>query len=120
MHAVAMAMINGMSKEARAKYPGAASYEPPAYTPSEDAPLRIGTIDTELHYTPHYDVYLHTCGSWSAYLRNKNVRPLLQIAVALRIVLEIVVCPLNQGDTCVVDFEAAHEDRGIHECGSLN
>ena len=53
MHAVAMAMINGVSEEeARAKYPGAASYEPPAYTPSEDAPLRIGTIDTELHYTP--------------------------------------------------------------------
>lgn len=56
----------------------------------------------------------------TAYLRNKNVRPLLQIAVALRIVLEIVVCPLNQGDTCVVDFEAAHEGLGIHECGSLN
>lgn len=53
MQAAAWAMVNGMSEEeAMAKYPGAAPYEPPEYTPSKDAPLRIGTIDTELHYTP--------------------------------------------------------------------
>lgn len=53
MRSVALAMVNGISQEeAMAKYPEAAPYQPPEYTPSKDAPLRIGTIDTELHYTP--------------------------------------------------------------------
>lgn len=52
MRAAAWAIANGMTEEeAMAKYPGAAPYEPPEYTPSKDAPLRIGTIDTKLHYT---------------------------------------------------------------------
>lgn len=54
MRAAAWAIANGVmsEEEAMAKYQKTIQYEPPEYTPSEDAPLRIGTIDTELHYTP--------------------------------------------------------------------
>lgn len=51
IEAAALAVINGMSEEeANAKYPGAAPYEPPVYTPSEDMPLRVGSIDRKLHW----------------------------------------------------------------------
>lgn len=53
LRAAAWAIANGMSEEeAMAKYQKTIQYEPPEYTPSKDAPLLIGTIDTELHYTP--------------------------------------------------------------------